>query len=341
MALVGGGDQGSDALLAAPNGPASGSDFVHRVTLPLIAGQGDDLPTSALPVDGRFPVGTSKLEKRRLATDIPVWDPSICTDCGKCVIVCPHAALRMKVFSPEALEGCGEGPANFRSKDFRSKDLPGHLMSIQVSPDDCTGCRLCVEVCPAKSKVDPGHRSINMAPVLSQRDEELVNWDFFRAIPAVDRRALPHDTVKGAAQLEPLFEFSGACSGCGETPYLRLLSQLFGDRLLVANATGCSSIYGANLPTTPWAVNGEGRGPAWANSLFEDNAEFGLGIRLGVEAHERLGRRLLSSLAPQVGEELAKENLGRWCTGLGGRNCGPAPTGWGVESPLEHSEGNG
>ncbi|HTT91359.1 MAG TPA: pyruvate:ferredoxin (flavodoxin) oxidoreductase [Acidimicrobiales bacterium] len=284
---------------------AGGADFVHRVTLPLIAGEGDELPTSALPPDGRFPAGTSKLEKRRLAVDIPVWDPSLCTDCGKCVIVCPHAALRMKVFSPEALNAAGEAPASFQSKDFRSKDLTGHLMSIQVSPDDCTGCRLCVEVCPAKSKTEPEHRSINMAPVASQRPAELVNWDFFKSLPAVDRCALPHDTVKGAATLEPLFEFSGACSGCGETPYLRLLSQLFGDRLLIANATGCSSIYGGNLPTTPWAVNADGRGPAWANSLFEDNAEFGLGIRVGLEAQERLARRLLASLAPQLGEDLA------------------------------------
>jgi pyruvate-ferredoxin/flavodoxin oxidoreductase len=315
VTLVGGGAQVTNWFEAAPAEPGTGPDFVHRVTLPLIAGEGDDLPTSALPADGRFPAGTSKLEKRRLATDIPVWDPSICTDCGKCVIVCPHAALRMKVFSPEALQTSGEAPVGFRSKDFRSKDLPGHLMSIQVSPDDCTGCRLCVEVCPAKSKSGPGHRSINMTPVPSRRGEELANWEFFKSIPAVDRCALPHDTVKGAAQLEPLFEFSGACSGCGETPYLRLLSQLFGDRLLVANATGCSSIYGGNLPTTPWAVNEEGRGPAWANSLFEDNAEFGLGIKVGVEAQERLARSLLSSLAPQVGEQLATDILGAGAQG--------------------------
>ena len=262
-------------------------DFVRNVTLRLIAGQGDDLPTSALPVDGRFPSGTAGLEKRRLASEIPVWDPSLCTDCGKCVIVCPHAALRMKVYQPAALEGA---PAGFQSKPFRSKDLTGHLLSIQVSPDDCTGCQLCVEVCTAKSKSDPEHRSVNMMPITAAREAELANWEFFATIPELDRSKLPHDTVKGAALLEPLFEFSGACSGCGETPYLRLLSQLFGDRLLVANATGCSSIYGANLPTTPWAVNSEGRGPAWANSLFEDNAEFGLGIRLGFEAQERAAR---------------------------------------------------
>ncbi|HTW10453.1 MAG TPA: pyruvate:ferredoxin (flavodoxin) oxidoreductase [Acidimicrobiales bacterium] len=301
---------GSAEGAAASDGIAAGAaDFLHRVTLPLIAGRGEELPTSAVPADGRFPAGTSKLEKRRLAEEIPVWDPSLCTDCGKCVIVCPHAALRMKVFDPQSLVAAGNAPGSFRSKDFRSKDLAGHLMSIQVSPDDCTGCRLCVEVCPAKSKVDPSHRSINMAPVGEQRQVELANWDFFGSVPAVERTALPHDTIKGAAQLEPLFEFSGACSGCGETLYLRLLSQLFGDRLLVANATGCSSIYGGNLPTTPWAVNADGRGPAWANSLFEDNAEFGLGIRLGLEAQARMARSLLASLAPEVGPELAESIL--------------------------------
>ena len=309
VALVGAGAEDPNGYGAEQADQRNGIDFVHRITLPLIAGAGNELPTSSVPPDGRFPAGTSKLEKRRLALEIPVWDPSICTDCGKCVIVCPHAALRMKVFSPGALGTAGEAPVSFRSKDFRSKDLTGHLMSIQVSPDDCTGCRLCVEVCPAKSKVTPEHRSINMAPVGAQRADELVNWDFFKEIRVVDRRALPHDTVKGAASLEPLFEFSGACSGCGETPYLRLLSQLFGDRLLVANATGCSSIYGGNLPTTPWAINDEGRGPAWANSLFEDNAEFGLGIRLGVESQERLARSLLAGLAPRVGQEFAAEVL--------------------------------
>jgi pyruvate-ferredoxin/flavodoxin oxidoreductase len=283
--------------------------FVDRVTVPLIAGRGEELPTSAVPVDGRFPAGTSKLEKRRLAAEIPVWDASLCTDCGKCAIVCPHAALRMKVFAPEELERQGERPESFQAKAFRSKDLSGHLLSVQVSPDDCTGCRVCVEVCPAKSKTDPTHRSINMVPVGEARGTELANWDFFSGIRSVDRTALPHDNVKGAASLEPLFEFSGACSGCGETMYLRLLSQLFGDRLLIANATGCSSIYGGNLPTTPWTVNAQGRGPAWANSLFEDNAEFGLGIRLGLEAQRRRAVALLRSLAPEVGDGLAGELL--------------------------------
>jgi pyruvate-ferredoxin/flavodoxin oxidoreductase len=224
-------------------------------------------------------------------------------------MVCPHAALRMKVYAPDALAPLGPTPQGFQSKAFRSKNMAGHLLSVQVSPDDCTGCRVCVEVCPAKSKTDHGHRSLTMAPAGASRAAELANWDFFRSIPLIDRSALPHDSVKGAALLEPLFEFSGACAGCGETPYLRLLSQLFGDRLLIANATGCSSTYGGNLPTTPWAVNAEGRGPAWANSLSEDNAEFGLGIRLGLEAQARLARSLLRSLSSKVGARLAADIL--------------------------------
>lgn len=295
---------GSDAAASGP-----GVDFLRRVTRPLLAGEGEGLPTSALPADGRFPAGTSQLEKRRLASEIPIWDPSICTDCGKCVMVCPHAALRMKVYAPDALAPLGPTPQGFQSKAFRSKNMAGHLLSVQVSPDDCTGCRVCVEVCPAKSKTDHGHRSLTMAPAGASRAAELANWDFFRSIPLIDRSALPHDSVKGAALLEPLFEFSGACAGCGETPYLRLLSQLFGDRLLIANATGCSSTYGGNLPTTPWAVNAEGRGPAWANSLSEDNAEFGLGIRLGLEAQARLARSLLRSLSSKVGARLAADIL--------------------------------
>ena len=259
-----------------------------------------------MPADGRFPSGTARFEKRAIATEIPIWDPSICSDCGKCAIVCPHAAVRMKVFTPEAVEAA---PAGFLSKPFRSKELTGHLLTIQVAPDDCTGCGLCVEVCPGRSKTEARHKSLNLEPVLEHRDTERARWDFFRAIPELDRSLLAHNTVKGAAVLQPLFEFSGACAGCGETPYLKLLSQLFGDRLLVANATGCSSIYGGNLPTTPWSANRDGRGPAWANSLFEDNAEFGLGIRLGLEAQQRGARSLLQELAPAVGEPLASAIL--------------------------------
>ncbi len=283
--------------------PDTAPDFVRTVTARLMAGEGDLLPVSALPVDGTFPSGTTKWEKRAIAQQIPVWDEAICIDCGKCAMVCPHASIRMKVY-PEA-----DMPvlAGFVSKDFKSRDLPGHRITIQVAPDDCTGCGVCVDVCPAKSKTDVGHKAINMAPYLDHRDVERERWDAFLAIPPLDRNAIPRDTVKGAAQLEPLFEFSGACGGCGETPYIRLVTQLFGDRMVVANATGCSSIYGANLPTTPYTVNGAGRGPAWANSLFEDNAEFGLGMRLGLDAQNGYAIHLVEKLAPVIGEALAAE----------------------------------
>jgi pyruvate-ferredoxin/flavodoxin oxidoreductase len=278
-------------------------DFVKRVTARMLEGNGDLLPVSALPVDGAFPTGTARWEKRELAAEIPIWDPAICIDCGKCAIVCPHSTIRMKVFAPEALQGAPEG---FASKDFRSRDLPGMKLTIQVAPDDCTGCGVCVEVCPAHSKQEVKHKAINMTPVDEFLERERQRWDFFEAIPELDRDKLAPDNVKGSQVRTPLFEFSGACVGCGETQYLKLISQLFGDRLLVANATGCSSIYGGNLPTTPWTVNAEGRGPAWANSLFEDNAEFGLGIRLAADQLHARARQLLERLAPQVGEELAR-----------------------------------
>ena len=280
-------------------------DFIRTVTARLMAGEGDLLPVSALPVDGTFPTGTTKYEKRAIAQTIPVWDESVCIDCGKCAMVCPHASIRMKVYPEAAVPQL----AGFLSKEFKSRDLPGHRITIAVSPDDCTGCGVCVDVCPAKSKTDVGYKAINMAPYLEHRDEERARWDAFETIPQLDRQAIPHDTVKGAASLLPLFEFSGACAGCGETPYLRLVTQLFGDRMIVANATGCSSIYGANLPTTPWTVNGKGRGPAWANSLFEDNAEFGLGMRLGLDAQTGYARDLLAKMAPAVGQALVDEIL--------------------------------
>jgi pyruvate-ferredoxin/flavodoxin oxidoreductase len=286
--------------------PESAPEFVQRVTAMIMADQGDLLPVSALPVDGRFPSGTTRYEKRAIGADIPIWDPLICTDCGKCTIVCPHASLRMKVFAPEALVGAPDG---FLSKPFRSKELAGHLMTIQVAPDDCTGCGVCVDVCPAKSKTEAKHKSINMQPAITHRDGERALWDFFESIPELDRSILPHDSVKGSQVLQPLFEFSGACSGCGETPYLKLASQLFGDRMLVANATGCSSIYGGNLPTTPWATNSDGRGPAWSNSLFEDNAEFGLGMRAGLDAQRREASALLASLAGDLSPELVTSIL--------------------------------
>ncbi len=287
--------------------PPDAPDFVQRVTAMMLAGKGDLLPVSALPVDGTFPLGTTRFEKRSIAREIPIFDPAICIDCARCAISCPHAAIRMKVFTPEALDGA---PAAFRSKPFRSRELPDRLMTIQVAPDDCTGCGVCVDVCPAKSKEEVRHKAINMAPKAEHLVEERANWEFFLTLPELDPTEVRLDTVKGSQLMEPLFEFSGACAGCGETPYLKLLTQLMGDRLLVANATGCSSIYGGNLPTTPWRANGAGRGPAWANSLFEDNAEFGLGMRLALDQETAEARRLLGELAPRVGEELAAAILG-------------------------------
>ncbi|HET9520896.1 MAG TPA: pyruvate:ferredoxin (flavodoxin) oxidoreductase [Candidatus Limnocylindrales bacterium] len=287
--------------------PADAPDFASRVTARLMAGEGDLLPVSVMPADGTFPSGTTKYEKRAIAQLIPVWDPSICIDCGKCAMVCPHATIRMKVFPTDAVAAA---PETFLHKEFKSRDLPDHRLTIQVAPDDCTGCGVCVDVCPAKSKTDTSHKAINMEPVLAHRDLERERWDYFQSIAPLDRSLLAHDTIKGAAQLEPLFEFSGACGGCGETPYIRLVSQLFGDRMIVANATGCSSIYGANLPTTPWTVNAAGRGPAWNNSLFEDNAEFGLGMRLALDAQTDQARRLLERLAPVVGQDTVEAILG-------------------------------
>ena len=286
--------------------PDDAPTFVKQVTTMLLAGDGDLLPVSALPVDGTFPTGTAAYEKRGIATEIPIWDPDVCIDCGMCAIVCPHATIRMKVFGDDVVAGA---PAEFVSKPFRSKDISGFHLTIGVAPDDCTGCGVCVDVCPAKSKIEIGHKAINMEPVAPHHDLEARRWEHFLTIPELDRNLLPHDSVKGSQVLEPLFEFSGACAGCGETPYIKLVSQLFGDRMIVANATGCSSIYGANLPTTPWTSNTDGRGPVWNNSLFEDNAEFGLGIRLGVDAEDRYARFLLARLAPVVGDGLARAIL--------------------------------
>ncbi|HUF01191.1 MAG TPA: pyruvate:ferredoxin (flavodoxin) oxidoreductase [Gaiellaceae bacterium] len=277
--------------------PASAPDFVREVTGPLIAGRGDELPVGAFPVDGTFPTGTARFEKRSLAAEIPIWDPSICIDCAKCALVCPHAAIRMKVFAPEALE---DAPAGFLSKEWRARDLPGMRMTIQVAPEDCTGCGICVDTCPARSKEEAKHKSIDMEPKDEHLEVERRRYDFFLSIPEIDRSLVDPATVKGSQMLEPLFEFSGACEGCGETPYLKLMTQLFGDRVLVANATGCSSIYGGNLPTTPWARNADGRGPAWSNSLFEDNAEFGLGMRLALDQQAEAARALVRDVAPDL-----------------------------------------
>ena len=282
--------------------PIDATDFVARVTAQLLADNGDSLPVSAMPVDGAFPTGTTRFEKRAIAAEIPVWDPQICIDCGKCAVVCPHAAIQLKVYRPEALT---DGPVGFASKEYKSTELTGYDLTIQVAPDDCTGCGVCVDVCPAHSKTEVRHKAIMMAPAEPLRAAERANFEFFLGIPQLDRAAVSHNSVKASQLLQPLFEFSGACAGCGETPYLKLISQLFGDRMIVANATGCSSIYGGNLPTTPWTTNDEGRGPAWSNSLFEDNAEFGLGIRL---AHDQLAAEasaLVASLRDTVGAELA------------------------------------
>ncbi|MEV0901616.1 pyruvate:ferredoxin (flavodoxin) oxidoreductase [Actinoplanes sp. NPDC049802] len=281
--------------------PVLDEDMFTRATRRILAGEGDLLPVSALPADGAFPTGTAKLEKRAIAEELPVWDPSLCTDCGKCTLVCPHAALRMKVYDPAVLAAAPDG---FLAKDYKGREYAGQKLTVQVAPDDCTGCGICVEACPAVSRTDPTHKSINMCPAAEHRDGERPRWDFFAAIPETDRTAVRRNTVKGSQLLQPLFEFSGACSGCGQTPYLKLLTQLFGDRLTVANATGCSSIYGGNLPTTPWTTGPDGRGPAWANSLFEDNAEFGLGLRLSHEHHAGEARRLLTGLAGTVGAGL-------------------------------------
>jgi pyruvate-ferredoxin/flavodoxin oxidoreductase len=286
-----------------PPVPDDVPDFVARFTSRLMAGEGDQLPVSAMSADGTFPSGTTKYEKRAIAQMIPIWDQSICIDCGKCAMVCPHATIRMKVFPESAVAAA---PADFLHKEFKSRDLLGHRLTIQVAPDDCTGCGVCVDVCPAKSKTDVSHKAINMEPIADHRDVERERWDFFQSIAPLDRSLIAHDTIKGSQVLEPLFEFSLACGGCGETPYLRLVSQLFGDRMIIANATGCSSIYGANLPTTPWTVNAAGRGPAWNNSLFEDNAEFGLGMRLALDAQTDQARRLLERLSPELGADVVR-----------------------------------
>jgi pyruvate-ferredoxin/flavodoxin oxidoreductase len=257
-------------------------------------GKGDLLPVSAFPVDGGFPLGTTRWEKRNIASEIPVWDEDLCIQCNKCALVCPHAAIRAKVFEPAKLSGA---PPTYKSTDFRGSEWKGSKYTIQVAAEDCTGCTLCVMVCPAKDKSNPKHKAIDMAPQLPLRVAERANLDFFLGLPEPDRTKVRLD-VKGAQFLQPLFEFSGACAGCGETPYIKLMTQLYGDRMLVANATGCSSIYGGNLPTTPYCADPNGRGPAWSNSLFEDNAEFGLGLRLAADKHEQQARELLGRLAP-------------------------------------------
>jgi pyruvate-ferredoxin/flavodoxin oxidoreductase len=286
--------------------PANAPEFVRDVLGKIIVMEGDNLPVSAFTVDGTFPTGTTQWEKRNITLEMPVWEPDLCIQCGKCSFVCPHAVIRGKVYDPALLQNA---PANWQSSDARWKEFPGKKFTLVTSPEDCTGCGLCIEACPAKDKTEAGRKAINMASQPPIREGEGVKWDYFLTIPEVDRTQMSLKTVKNSQLLQPLFEFSGACTGCGETPYVKLLSQLFGDRTLVANATGCSSIYGGNLPTTPWAVNGEGRGPAWSNSLFEDNAEFGLGMRLTVDKQTEYARELLPQLADRLGETLVNELL--------------------------------
>ncbi len=287
--------------------PDEAPEFVKTVLGKIIQGNGDDLPVSAFPIDGTFPSGTTQWEKRNLALEIPVWEADLCIQCGKCSFVCPHAVIRQKVYDPSYLK---DAPKTYKSMDARFfKEFPGKKFTIQVSPEDCTGCGMCVENCPAKDKTDPTRKAINMHPQPALRESERANWEFFLTIPDLDRALVEPNTVKNSQQLHPLFEFSGACAGCGETPYVKLLSQLFGDRTLVANATGCSSIYGANLPTTPWTFNKDGRGPAWSNSLFEDNAEFGLGMRLTVDQNNTFARQLVTQLAGELGDPLVPELL--------------------------------
>jgi pyruvate-ferredoxin/flavodoxin oxidoreductase len=291
----------SSTLTVLPPVSEHAPAFVREVLGSIIAGTGDSLPVSAFPPDGTFPTATAKWEKRNIAQEIPVWDDEICIQCGKCVLVCPHAVIRAKVYDSAPLAGA---PATFKSAKPRWRELESLKFTLQVAPEDCTGCGLCVEICPVKSKSEAKHKALNMAFQAPLREPEAKNWDFFLSLPDFDRDRLSHSQVKDVQLLEPLFEFSGACPGCGETPYIKLLTQLFGDRLMIANATGCSSIYGGNLPSTPYTQNAAGRGPSWSNSLFEDNAEFGLGMRLAADKREEYAKELLPRLASQLGDQL-------------------------------------
>jgi pyruvate-ferredoxin/flavodoxin oxidoreductase len=287
-----------DASAAESSSPAAGSFLTT-----LLANRGDELPVSAMSCDGTFPTGTARYEKRNLALEIPVWDAASCIQCGKCAMVCPHAAIRIKAYDESLV---GNAPPTFKSLKPAHKDWKGLAYTIQVAPEDCTGCTICVDICPARSKSQPDQKSLVMAPQPALLEAERVNWDYFLQLPELDRTTINPSLIRHQQLQQPLFEFSGACAGCGETPYLKLASQLFGDRMVVANATGCSSIFGGNLPTTPWSTNADGRGPAWCNSLFEDNAEFGLGFRVSLDKQREFALELVRRLAPSIGEELAR-----------------------------------
>jgi pyruvate-ferredoxin/flavodoxin oxidoreductase len=290
-----------------PSISSKAPEFVRNVLGQIAGGHGDLLPVSAIPAGGAFPTGTAQWEKRNIAQFIPVWDKDLCIQCGKCVMVCPHAVIRAKVYSSELAD---KAPVTFQWAKPRWKGMEQERYTLQVAPEDCTGCAVCVEICPVKSKSDASHKAINMVSQAPLREAERENWEFFEALPEVDRAKLSHTQVKDIQLLQPLFEFSGACAGCGETAYIKLLTQLFGDRLYIANATGCSSIYGGNLPTTPYTSNPQGRGPTWANSLFEDNAEFGFGMRIALDQQKAFAEMLLTRLAPAVGDGLVAELLG-------------------------------
>lgn len=294
----------ADAAPTAERFAAFAPGFFRDVTARLLAGEGDLLPVSAMPIDGGWPTATTKLEKRSIALELPQWDASLCIQCNKCVFVCPHAAIRATHAAPADLVGA---PETLPTLPFRSNELPGRKYLLQVAPDDCTGCSLCVQVCPAKDKSNPKHKALDLVPAAPRMELERKHWEFFEKLPAPDRATLDLASVKGSQFAKPLFEFSGACAGCGETPYLKLLTQLLGDRLIIANATGCSSIYGGNLPTTPYCKDSAGRGPAWANSLFEDNAEFGLGLRHAADRRHLSARDLLGKLAAKLDPDLVRE----------------------------------
>jgi pyruvate-ferredoxin/flavodoxin oxidoreductase len=290
-----------------PNGELKRApEFVRNVLGEIIAGRGERVPVSALPNDGTYPTGTTQFEKRNLASEVPVWDPQVCIQCGRCVLVCPHAVIRSKAYDVAVLP---DAPSSFKSTEARLPEWKRLKYTLQVAVEDCTGCGICVDVCPARNKSEARLKAINMQPQLPLREAERANWNFFLSIPEMDRRQISTDHVRKMQVQQPLFEFSGACAGCGETPYIKLLTQLFGDRLIIANATGCSSIYGGNLPTTPYTKDGNGRGPAWANSLFEDNAEFGLGFRVSLDKQQEFAGELLQQLSPQIGHGLATEIL--------------------------------